>query len=66
MERKCQIEKLPRSHPKINRALVVARESNPALKGDQLPQIDDGQLPCETIKLPARRDRLLAGCKQIG
>jgi hypothetical protein len=63
VERKCQIEKLPRSRPKMNWTAIGMGESDPALEGDKVPQIDDGEFPGEAIELPARRNRVLPGRK---
>jgi hypothetical protein len=66
MGRKCQIEKLRPSCAAMDWTAIVMRESDPALEGDKLPQIDDGEFPGKAIELPAQRNRVLPGCKHAG
>ena len=63
MERKCQIEKLSRSCPLVDWTAIVMGESDAALEGDKLPQIDDGKFPGKAIELPAQCNRVFPGCK---
>ena len=59
-------EKLRPSCAAMDWTAIVMRESDPALEGDKLPQIDDGELPGKAIELPAQRNRVFPGCKHAG
>ena len=66
MERQRQIEKLLRSCPPMAWTAAVMGESDPALEGDQLPQVYNGKLPLKAIELPAQRNCVFPGCKHVG
>ena len=66
MKRKRQIEKLLRSCPPMDWTAIAMGESDPALEGDKLAQIDDGEFPGKAIELPARCNRGLPGCERAG
>jgi hypothetical protein len=66
MERKCQIEKLSRSCPLVDWTAIVMGESDAALEGDKLSQIDDREFPGEAVELSTRRYRVLPIRKHAG
>ncbi|MGA3011862.1 MAG: hypothetical protein ABSD72_16510 [Terracidiphilus sp.] len=66
MERKRQIDELPRFCFPLNWTAIAMRESYAALEGDKLSQIDNGEFPLQAIELSARRDLVLPIRKHAG
>jgi hypothetical protein len=66
MERKRQIEKLLRFCFPMYRTAIAMGESDAALEGDKLSQIDDREFPGEAVELSTRRYRVLPIRKHAG